>query len=196
MLDPRIVRTLDAEEQGHWLVFIARYCSDLYRQVSEGMEENEVLNFMNAIQFASTIEGRLTAGVATEDDIEWLSLAKDEMDEREFVKNPLSTVYIAGKITKPDFVDTKQNAAIDMTEEILKIYGFKPSMFCVDYDITDGFIEVNFDVVDVEWTTTDWISTTMKKVFEVLMIPHKVPGNVKVIIDDENYPWVNGRIER
>lgn len=196
MLDPRITRTLDADAQGHWLVVIARYCSDLYSLVSEGMEENEVLNFMMGIQFASTIEGRITAGVATEDDLEWLQSAEDELDEREFAENPLSTVYIAGKITKPDFVDTKQNAAIDMTEEILKISGFRPSRYCVDYDITEGFIEVNFDVADEEWTIVNWISTTMRKVFEVLMIPHKVPGNVKVIIDGQNYPWVNGRIER
>ena len=199
MLDPRIVRTLDADAQGHWLVFIARYCSDLYSQVSEGMEENEVLNFMMGIQFASTIEGRLTAGVATEDDLEWLQLAEDEMDERELFEDPLETIHVFGLVGIPHFDVGKQQDALVVTTDILALAGFDRNKYSVCLDITRApqiYIEVLFDAVDETGTFVQKVSEGMRKVFEVLFVDHQVPGHVGVIIDGQNYPWINGRIER
>lgn len=121
------------------------------------------------------------------------------MNERELFEDPLETIHVFGLVGIPHFDVGKQQDALVVTTDILALAGFDRNKYSVCLDITRApqiYIEVLFDAVDETRTFVQKVSEGMRKVFEVLFVDHKVPGNVKVIIDDENYPWVNGRIER
>lgn len=201
MLDPKITRTLDADAQGHWLGFIAKYCSDLYSQVSAGMEENEVLNFMMGVQFASTIEGRLTAGVATEDDIEWLEAAEAEMDERGPEKDPLKTVEFTFAVPSVYHTRILQDGVISLTYSVLKLAGFNIMRTDVMIDrvdpdtVSDANLTINFDVEGESWDLLDWLSATMQRLFEVLQVPHKDPKSITVAVNGHPVSWSNNQIQ-